>query len=61
MGLESLKMESKKNQICIFCINVSYNQIVAQEIQKVRYIKNINPMEKQYIMTKGLIYIQDLK
>lgn len=55
MGLESLKMENKMNQICISCINVSYNQIVPHEIHKVRYVKKINPMEKQYIITKELI------
>lgn len=30
-----MKMEVKKNQICIFCINMSCNQNVPQEIHKV--------------------------
>ena len=59
-----MKMNDSKNQTFIFCIKVIYNQIIPQGMYvhiMLKYIKNINSMEKQYIVTKSLCTLKRLK
>ena len=59
-----MEMNDSKNQTFIFCIKVIYNQIIPQGMYvhiMLKYIKNINSMETQYIVTKSLCTLKRLK